>query len=206
MTKNVLGWGLRALGNCPEPRTQSPEQSLGRRALRMLVRLSLLAAVGCGPEMIGKDWKRIEPQVAAFDFTLPQLAGDPVNLSDYRGRVVIMEFWATWCGPCRFSLPSLEVIYKKYRDRGVSVLLVNEGETADEITRWAGKRFTAPILLDAQSDVAASYRVQGLPRLFVIGQDGNVLYEHEGYGGGLERSLSLILEQLVPQRASPTHA
>lgn len=167
----------------------------------------LFGLLGCGePKEVTRDWHRIEPQVAAADFTLPQLAGDPISLSDYRGRVVIMEFWATWCGPCRFSLPSLEVIYKKYRDRGVTVLLVNEGETADEIQRWAGKRFTAPILLDARSNVAESYRVQGIPRLFIIGQDGSVLYEHEGYGGALERNLSLILEQLVPQRASPTHA
>lgn len=174
---------------------------------QLITRIAFVAVVtGCGTGGIGADWKRIEPQVAAPDFTLPQLAGDPITLSDHRGRVVIVEFWATWCGPCRYSLPSLEVIYKKYRDRGVTVLLVNAGETADEITRWAGKRFTAPILLDARSDVATSYRVQGIPRLFIIGQDGNVLYEHEGYGGGLERSLSLILEQLVPQRASPTHA
>lgn len=168
-----------------------------RRGRWCLVALIVAVTYGCGPETIGKDWQRIEPQVAASDFTLPQLAGDPVSLSDYRGRVVIMEFWATWCGPCRFSLPSLEAVYKRYRDRGVTVLLLNQQETAEVIQRWAGKRYAAPILLDASGEVAARYQVQGIPRLFIVDQDGRLVYAHEGYGGGLERNLALILEQLL---------
>lgn len=163
-----------------------------------IVAVSVLALSGCGsPKTIGKDWQRIEPQATASDFTLPQLAGEPVSLSDYRGRVVVMEFWATWCGPCRFSLPSLETIYKRYRDRGVTILLLNQQETAEVIHRWTGKRYTAPILLDASGEVAARYQVQGIPRLFIVDQDGRLVYAHEGYGGGLERNLALILEQLL---------
>lgn len=172
----------------------------------MLVGLSLLPAMGCGsPKTVGKDWQRIDPQVAAADFTLPQLAGDPVSLSDYRGRVVVMEFWATWCGPCRFSLPSLEVIYKKFRDRGVSVLLINAGESPDEIRKWAQQRYTAPMLLDRDGEAAQRFNVQGIPRLFIVDQEGRLVYAHEGYGGGLERNLGLILEQLVSGRAKADH-
>jgi len=162
-----------------------------------------LVLAGCGPRGIGADWKRIEPGVAAIDFELPQLDGPPVKLSDYRGRVVIMEFWATWCGPCRFSLPSLEVIYKRHRDRGLTVLLINEGEEAEVARRWAAKRFTAPILLDRDQAVGARYRVRGIPRLFIVDRAGNLTYAHDGYGGGLERNLTLILDELLAP-AAPT--
>ena len=154
---------------------------------------------GCGPDRLGSDWQRIEPPVAAMEFTLPTLDGATVSLSDYRGRVVIMEFWATWCGPCRYSTPSLEVIYKRHRDRGVTVLLINEGETVEAIRRWAAKRFTAPILLDHEGEVAGRYGLDGIPALFVINQTGHIVYRHDGYGGGLERSLQLILNELLPQ-------
>jgi len=168
-----------------------------RRAWACAVVVAWLLAGGCAPDAITPDWTRIEPSVAAPDFTLPQLDGKPVSLSGLRGRVVIMEFWATWCGPCRFSLPSLEVIYKKYRDQGVTVLLINNDEPPEAVRKWAKKRFTAPVLLDEGAAVAARYGVQGIPRLFIVDQEGKLVYAHEGYGGGLERNLSLILEALL---------
>lgn len=166
----------------------------------------LLALAGCAPTGLGEDWKKIEPAVETADFTLPQLdpstsaqgaAARPVALSALRGRVVVMEFWATWCGPCRFSLPSLEAIYRKYRDRGVTILLVNEGQADQVVRKWAGKKFTAPILLDQDTRVGARYQVHSIPRLFVVDRQGRLRWAHAGYGGGLERNLSLILDELL---------
>jgi len=161
--------------------------------------------MGCGPEQLAEDWQRLDLPLPAPDFTLAQLEGPRVQLSGLRGQVVIMEFWATWCGPCQFSLPSLEVIYKRYRDRGVEVLLLNEGESAETARKWAGRRFTAPILLDQDQRVGALYQVRGIPRLFIVDQQGNLVYVHEGYGGGLERNLKLILEELLAQPAPTAH-
>jgi thiol-disulfide isomerase/thioredoxin len=157
----------------------------------------LLLAAGCGPDTVSRDWERVDPPSPAPQFSLPTLAGGEESLAANRGRVVVMEFWATWCGPCRSSLPSLEVIYKKYRDRGVNVLLINEGEGAEAAAEWLGKRYTAPVLLDQDGTVGQQYGVRGIPRLFVIDQEGRLVYAHGGYGGGLEQNLKLILDGLL---------
>lgn len=160
--------------------------------------------LGCGPKGIGSDWHRLTSDVEAPNFTLPDVSGKPVSLADLRGRIVIMEFWATWCGPCRFSLPSLDVIYRRYRDRGVTVLLINKGEDAKKVRAWAERRFVATILLDQDEAVARRYQVEGIPRLFIVDQTGHLIYTHVGYGGGLEHNLSLILKQLLHGQATPT--
>ena len=176
---------------------------MSRNLLATVIALSLSA--GCAPEKLGEEWQRIESPVEAPNFTLPQLDGPPVTLSDYRGRIVIMEFWATWCGPCRQSLPSLEVIARRYQARGVTVLLVNLGEPEDRLRDWISKRYTTPILLDQTNAVAMSYGVVGIPRTFVINQDGKIVYDHGGYGGGLEDNLTLILKELLAQTPAAAH-
>jgi thiol-disulfide isomerase/thioredoxin len=159
--------------------------------------LVLVAAVGCELPGITSDWRRIEPSVAADPFTLESLDGPPVALTALKGRVVVMEFWATWCGPCRFSLPSLELIAKRYRDRGVSVLLINNGEERDTIRTWAERRYTSPILIDEGGKIADRYGIQAIPRLFIADQAGRLVWTHQGYGGGLEHNLTLILDELL---------
>jgi peroxiredoxin len=155
-------------------------------------------AAGCGPV---ERWTRLPDSVEAPDFTLEQLDGAPVQLSSLRGQVVVMEFWASWCGPCRMSTPSLDVVYRKFRDRGVAVLLVNLQESPETARRWTAGRFAAPVLLDREGQVAARYGVRALPRLFIIDRQGRIQYARSGYGGGLERSLSQVLEELLAEAA-----
>ncbi|MBI4343845.1 MAG: TlpA family protein disulfide reductase [Candidatus Omnitrophica bacterium] len=163
--------------------------------------LTMLA--GCGPSYI--TWQPVEPSPLAQDFSLPDLNGALVALSDFEGQIVIMEFWATWCGPCRMTTPSLEHIYRKFREQGVAVLLVNEKESPDTIQAWARGRFTAPILLDREGRVGERYSVWGLPRLLVIDQEGYIRFNEEGYGGGLERNLELIIKALQEEAAGAAH-
>ena len=158
--------------------------------------LCLLLA-GCEAGGLSSDWTPIEPPLAAPDFTLSRLEGGEVSLTEYRGQVVLMEFWATWCGPCRMSMPSLEVIYREHQGQPVAVLLVNAGESEKAIRRWAGRHYTAPILLDAQDTVRRSYGVRGIPQMFIIDPEGRIVYAHSGYGGGLEQGLRLIIKELL---------
>lgn len=162
-----------------------------------LISLGLLVVAGCEPA--ASNWTPLEPSVPAPEFSLPALGGGRVSLSDVRGQVVIMEFWATWCGPCHYSTPSLEAIYRAYHHRGVTVLLVNAGESAEDVRAWAGQRFTAPILLDEDGQVARLYQVHGIPRLLVIDQGGQIRYDRSGYAGGLELNLKLILTDLLAE-------
>jgi thiol-disulfide isomerase/thioredoxin len=164
----------------------------------LLACCAFLLLAGCEPDGITRDWHPVEPPVPAPDFSLQRLDGPAVSLKDLRGSVVVLEFWATWCGPCRGSLPSLEVIARRYRDRRVQVLLVNVAEQAEPVRAWLEGRYeAAAVLLDGDGGVSERYGVDGIPRLFVIDQDGRVVWSHQGYGGGLERNLTMILDQLL---------
>src|SRR3989338_2643647 len=175
-----------------------------RSKLWLVIGLIVLAATGCGSPP--PEWPRLDPPIAAPDFTLSQLDSGTVSLSDLRGQVVIMEFWATWCSPCRFSTPSLDVIYRKFRDRGVTVLLMNQDETAETVRTWVDGRFQAPILLDQDRRVAGRYGVGGIPRLFIVDQAGKILYARSGYGGGLERDLDRKSTRLNSSHSSISYA
>jgi peroxiredoxin len=162
--------------------------------------LSVVLASGCGPPKT--DWPRVATPAPAPDFVLPQVDAQPVRLSDFRGQVVILEFWATWCVPCRYSTPSLQKIYEEYRDRGVTVLLVNAGETEEVAREWIKDwALTMPVLLDRDGRAGWSYRVESVPKLFIIDQAGQILYVRSGYGGKLERNLRAILHELLADAA-----
>jgi thiol-disulfide isomerase/thioredoxin len=94
-----------------------------------------------------------ERNVVAPDFILPGLNGTPVRLSDHRGNVVLLNFWATWCPPCRAEMPSIEKLYQLYRERGL----------------------TFPILLNPEGDVFAQYGVRGLPTSYVLDRRGRIV-------------------------------
>jgi peroxiredoxin len=157
--------------------------------------LLAVAGAGCGAET--SDWTPLPQPMAAPDFSLPRLGGGSLRLAELRGRVVLMEFWATWCAPCRYSTPSMDVTYRKFRGQGVEVLLINAGESEETVRQWAGARFAAPILLDRDGAAQAAFAVVGLPTLFVIDREGMIRYVQSGYAGGLERNLRVVLKDLL---------
>jgi peroxiredoxin len=110
---------------------------------------------------------------AAPDFTLQTLDGQTVNLSDYRGQVVLLNTWATWCPPCRAEMPDLEAYYQQHQEDGFVVLAVNTQESRDTVAAFLREHdFTFPVLLDPGGEVMREYGVLGLPTSFFIDRDG----------------------------------
>ncbi len=138
---------------------------------------------------------------------LVDLDGKPHDLADYRGRLVVINFWATWCPPCRREMPSLERLSQRLGGRGLDILAVDVGEDADTIFAFSGQLEPAPnfpILLDLDSTAMQRWQVKGLPTTFVVDPDGRIVLRAVG---GREFDHPAAIEQLSAflPRLSPTH-
>jgi cytochrome c biogenesis protein CcmG/thiol:disulfide interchange protein DsbE len=113
--------------------------------------------------------------VQASDFTLQTLDGRSVKLSDYRGQVILLNTWASWCPPCRAEMPDLEAYYREHKEDGFVVLAVNDEESASTVANFIqAQGFTFPVLLDPGGKVMSQYGVRGLPTSFFIDRNGMV--------------------------------
>ena len=135
----------------------------------------------------------------APDFTLTSMSGRKVSLSGLRGKVVIVDFWAQWCEPCKKELPQLDKLNKDYAARGVVILAVNidkERENAERLVKQLG--LTLEVLLDPTGAVAASYDLPKMPTSFVVDKKGIVRFVHDGFegSGDVERFRSELDELL----------
>ncbi|MDX2505640.1 MAG: TlpA disulfide reductase family protein [Gammaproteobacteria bacterium] len=134
-----------------------------------------------------------DPQDAP-EFTLQDMEGVSHQLSDYKGKPVIINFWATWCPPCRAEMPSMERAWSKIKEQGIAMLAVNVGEDEDTIFTFLGDypaNFT--ILLDSSGETAEQWPVKGLPTTFVLSPDGKIAYRAIG---GREWDDEKLLEQI----------
>jgi peroxiredoxin len=110
-----------------------------------------------------------------LDFTLSALDGKSWRLRDLRGKVVLVNFWATWCPPCRKEMPDLQALYDKYKDQGFVVLSISDEETAKVAPFIADKKISYPVLLDPGNKVHESFAVEGIPKSFVYDRDGKMV-------------------------------
>jgi len=145
--------------------------------------LGLLVTVFAATSLASSD---LEGQVAP-DFALKSSTGENLRLSEYRGDVVMINFWATWCGPCRQEMPLLDELYTRYERVGFSLLGVNiddDSRRAMQMIEELGVSF--PVLFDARKEVSELYEVEAMPVTVLVDREGNVRYVHHGYKPGYE--------------------
>lgn len=120
-------------------------------------------------------------------FSLPSRAGDNVSLDQLKGKVVMLNFWASWCGPCRTEMPLLEQMHKRYSALGFTMVGVNVEADTKDAERWLkDMQVSFPVLFDRDSKVSKLYDVSAMPSTVFIDRKGNVRYLHKGYKPGDE--------------------
>lgn len=132
---------------------------------------------------LGYQLNELSKPVNAPNFTLEDMDEYEYDFSEYRGKVVLLNFWASWCPPCRREMPSMERLYRKYQDKDFSVVAVNQMEDEDKIFAFTGTletQLTFNILLDTQSTVSQDYDVRGLPTSYLIDKEGRIRYRAVG--------------------------
>ncbi len=128
------------------------------------------------------------------DFSLPTLSGETRSLSSYKGKVVLLNFWATWCPPCRAEMPSMEKLYASLKGKDFEILAVNLQEDPKTVRDFVTKNgYTFPILLDSDGRTGSVYGVRGIPTTYVIDKEGFVL---GGTVGGKEWDGAEVVEAI----------
>lgn len=177
----------------------------GRRAARrqkkvrqnnLILAAALVLILGGLGTLIWMSLKTAEPQTTtnsygapalaqqggtATDFSIGSLAGGNIALADFEGEVVIMNFWATWCPPCRAEMPGLNRFYEAHRDEGLVLLAINEEESVETVRPFIqANNFSFPVLLDLQGRVAQQYSTRSFPTTFIIDRDGVIQHVQTG--------------------------
>lgn len=141
---------------------------------RMIILVTAVTLLLSGCSALGFD-------KTAEDFTLPDLNGDTISLSDYRGENVYLNFWASWCEPCNEEMPPIEKIYKEYKDKGLVVLTINTGEDKTTVAEYMKTNgYTFPVLLDLELNVSRQYKTSSIPVSIFINKEGEIVTKEVG--------------------------
>ena len=167
-----------------------------RLALASLVALVVVLWLGLGGCSQGSSG--VLPGTPAPDFTLSTLDGGTVALGDLRDRPVLINFWATWCPPCRLEMPLIEEAFQAKKAQGLVVLAVDIAESRAEVERYIKEGgYTFPVVLDADGSLSARYRVTGLPETFLVDRGGIIRFRLAGAYTNTEEiiaSLAIVME------------
>ena len=139
-----------------------------------------------------------EPRKAAPDFTLKSKSGENIRLQEQQGSVVLINFWASWCAPCREEFPHFEALQQQYADLGFTILAVNvdqEPGKADDLLNEIPVSF--PVLYDHNNKVSKLYDVKAMPTTIIVDRDGNKRLTHYGYRTGDEAKYKTIVKALL---------
>ncbi|WP_315117145.1 redoxin domain-containing protein [uncultured Clostridium sp.] len=136
-----------------------------------------------------KEPKKVE----AIDFKLQDIDGKEISLSEFKGKKVFLNFWASWCGPCKIEMPHMQTLYEETKDKDIVILAVNVGESKDKVKSFIEKnKYTFPVLLDTNQEISLQYGISAFPTSFFIDEEG---YVYSGIQGSM--SLDMMKEQLM---------
>jgi len=161
-----------------------------------MFRQFLTAVVVAAAIMAGCTDRGGKSDARAADFSLQDLGGKNVKLSDYKGKVVLLDFWATWCPPCRASIPGLEKIHKAYKDRGLVILAVSLDEGGwDEVKSFIADSGITYTVLKGTDDVSEQYQVRSIPMILILDKEGRITKRYLGFGNeeDLEKDINAVL-------------
>ena len=178
----------------PSQRPRPSHAELSRRQCLGALALAPLAGIAPGAHAAP------QPSQAAPDFTLRSLEGQNLRLQEQRGKVVLLNFWATWCGPCREEMPQLNRLFDKYRNSGFNLLGVNVDEdpkNAASVASKLGVKF--PVLLDNDKQVSKLYELSSMPSTVLIDRDGRVRFLHKGYREGYAETYDQQIRALLKE-------
>ena len=168
-----------------------------------MTRLIHLLGTGAGLLLLGSLAQAAGMQAdtsrhLAPDFTLKSHTGENMKLSELRGDVVMINFWASWCGPCRQEIPLLDELYNQYKPMGFTILGVNVEEDPEQAKRVLEEiSVSFPVLFDTRSQVSKLYNLEAMPSSVMIDRDGNVRYLHHGYRPGYEQTYQQQVRALI---------
>jgi thiol-disulfide isomerase/thioredoxin len=167
-------------------RSLLPRRStLAAAAFASLLLLSCKDGAGAGKPAAGGEPPKPPAVGTAVDFQLPSVDGRALGPRSFPGQVVVVDFWATWCLPCRLQAQILEPVYRDLKGRGVQFLAADVGETADDVRKFLKEKpFPYPVLLDPEQTVATKMGVFALPTLLVVDKKGRVSYLQSGIADG----------------------
>lgn len=137
----------------------------------------------------------------APDFTLPGPTGKKISLRDFRGKVVFLNFWATWCGPCREEMPSMERLYQEFRGRGFEIVAVNVKDKREDALKFLKElKLTYPVGMDPEGEVGLLYGAWGMPSTYLIDRKGHVLARLWGGADWYSPAARTLIRTLVEQK------
>jgi len=146
------------------------------KRLKVILVITLVSVLTSGLVMAGcspSSAQGVEVGNLAPDFQLQNLDGQAVSLGNLRGKPVLINFWATWCGPCRSEMPYIQEIYEEWSDKGLVLLAINIGESSSKVEEFRQSyNLSFTVLLDTKQNVAQKYNIQYIPTTFFVDKDG----------------------------------
>ncbi|PCJ47490.1 MAG: redoxin [Gammaproteobacteria bacterium] len=176
---------------------------IGEQMQIKTLRKNALIVLGLMLTVIAQSAAQTSTQAAsvaapAKDFTLKSREGPNIRLKELSGDVILINFWASWCGPCRKELPKLEDLHQKYKDLGVTIIGINV-DVDPELSKILLKDHpvTFMVLYDPENNVSADYDIQAMPSTFLVDKNGLLRFRHNGYLAGYEHKYDAQIKQLL---------